>query len=196
MTTPPNITSTADAPVTSVAENTMPTAAGIAETVGAVLAQAATAAGPEHASDAAEIQSITNAMVRLLVGVPMRSDGQLTVKSLAEEAGLRRNKLTHKHIGLKDLFYALVRTQDARPKVADDLKRHNDELKKQLAGLRGERDQLRTDVRQLVRVVHVLEVENHQLRQSAGADGVVRVLPTQLRAPAGVRISPHLEAGE
>ncbi len=43
-------------------------------------------------------------MVRLLIGVPLHSDGQLTIKSLAAEAGLRRNKLTHKHTGLKDLF--------------------------------------------------------------------------------------------
>jgi hypothetical protein len=55
-------------------------------------------------------------MVRLLVGVPLRSDGQLTIKSLAEEAGLRRNKLTHKHTGLKDLFYALARSQNHRPR--------------------------------------------------------------------------------
>ncbi|MFA3843867.1 hypothetical protein ACEG43_48730 [Streptomyces aureus] len=34
---------------------------------------------------------------------------------------------------------------------------------------------------QLVRVIHVLEVENRQLRQSAGDDGVVRVLPVQQR---------------
>ncbi|NUR01565.1 MAG: hypothetical protein HOY79_35060 [Streptomyces sp.] len=116
-----------------------------------------------------------------MVGTPLRSDGQLTIKSLAQEAGLKRNKLTHKYTGLKDLFYALVRTQDARPKVVDDLKRTNEELQQKLTRLRAERDRLRTDVQQLVRVVHILEVENEQLRAAAGSDGVVRVLPTQHR---------------
>ncbi|WP_327580409.1 hypothetical protein [Streptomyces sp. NBC_00145] len=119
-------------------------------------------------------------MVRLPIGTPLRSDGQLTVKSLAVEAGLKRNKLTHKHTGLKDLFYALVQMQDSRPKAVDGLTRHNDQLKKRISALREERDQLRMDIKQLVRVIHVLEVENRQLRQSAGdGDGIVRVLPVQ-----------------
>ncbi|KOG52078.1 hypothetical protein ADK76_33400 [Streptomyces griseoflavus] len=116
-------------------------------------------------------------MIRLLIGVPVRSDGQLTVKSLAAEAGLKRNKLTHKHTGLKDLFYALVKAQDTRPKIADDLKRQNDDLKKKLAAVRQERDQLDRDIKQLARVVHVLEVENHQLRTNTGAGAVVRPFP-------------------
>ncbi|MFE9927685.1 hypothetical protein [Streptomyces sp. NPDC005533] len=153
-----------------------PLSAGIAKTVGAVLAQVSAVATPGSPQDAAEIQAITDAMVRLLVGVPLRSDGQLTVKSLAEEAGLRRNKLTHKHTGLKDLFYALIRAQDVRPKVADGLKETNDELSVRLKKVREERDQLQAQVKQLVRVVQVLEVENHQLRESAGQNGVVRVL--------------------
>ncbi|MFF0132037.1 hypothetical protein ACFYTG_41090 [Streptomyces mirabilis] len=55
-------------------------------------------------------------MVRLLIGAPLHSDGKLTIVSLAAEAGLRRNKLTHKHTGLKDLFYALVRGRDPSPR--------------------------------------------------------------------------------
>ncbi|MGP4051509.1 hypothetical protein [Streptomyces sp. 2A115] len=162
-------------------ETAVPAAAGIAATVGRVFAMAADAASPTRPGDTAEIQAITDAMVRLLIGTPLHSDGQLTIKSLAEEAGLKRNKLTHKHTGLKDLFYALVRMQDYRPKALDGLERQNDELKKKLSDLRDEHDQLRTDVKQLVRVIHVLKVENRQLRQSAGHDGVVRVLPVQRR---------------
>lgn len=60
-----------------------------------------------------------------------------------QKAGLKRNKLTHKHTGLKDLFYALVHMQDTRPKVVDDLKRTNDELQQKITRLRAERDQLR-----------------------------------------------------
>jgi hypothetical protein len=158
-----------------------PAAASIAETVGRVLAMTAAAASPSRPGDTAEIEAITDGMIRLLVGTPLRSDGQLTIKSLAQEAGLKRNKLTHKHTSLKDLFYALVRMQDTRPKVVDNLKRTNDELQQKLARLRAERDRLRTDVQQLVRVVHVLEVENQQLREAAGRDGIVRVLPVQHR---------------
>ncbi|WP_206336262.1 hypothetical protein [Streptomyces torulosus] len=161
----------------STDHQTEPAAAGIAETVGRVLAMAATAASPSRPGDTAEIEAITDAMVRLLVGTPLRSDGQLTIKSLAEEAGLKRNKLTHKHTGLKDLFYALVRMQDARPKVVDSLKRKNDELTQKLTRLRTEHDQLGTDLQQLARVVHVLEVENQQLRESASSDGVGRASP-------------------
>ncbi len=46
---------------------------------------------------------------RSSIGVPLRSEGQLTVKAPAEEAGLRRNKLTHEHTRLKDLLRALLR---------------------------------------------------------------------------------------
>lgn len=150
---------------------------GIAETVGRVLALAAAAASPSRPGDAAEIEAITDAMIRLLVGTPLPSDGQLTIKSLAQEASLKRNKLTHKHTGLKDLFYALVRMQDTRPKVVDGLKRTNEGLQQKVTRLRAERDRLRTDVQ----VVHVLEVENRQLREAASGDGVVRVLPVQHR---------------
>ena len=156
-------------------------AAQIAAAVGEAMAvsRAAVARSP---ADAAEIMAITDAMVRLLVGVPLRSDGQLTVKSLAEEAGLKRNKLTHKYTGLKDLFYALVRAQDHRPKNLDALHQRHDALRKRTESLRQERDALATQVQQLARVVHVLELENEQLRQS-GPGAVVRPLP---RRPSNV----------
>ncbi|WP_229854378.1 hypothetical protein [Streptomyces filipinensis] len=140
---------------------------------------AAAAASPSRLGDAAEIEAVTDAMIRLLVGTPLRSDGQLTIKSLAQEADVKRNKLTHKHTGLKGLFYALVRMQDARPKVVDDLKRKNDELQHKLTRLSAQHNQLRTCFQQLVRVLHVLKAENQQLRQSAGSDGGIRVLPVQ-----------------
>lgn len=48
----------------------------------------------EHES---ERQAIRDAMARLLDGQPIRSDGKLTIKSLADEAGLKRWLLTHRH---------------------------------------------------------------------------------------------------
>ncbi|MFE3117514.1 hypothetical protein [Streptomyces niveus] len=169
-------------PAPAIEEERGDQAAAIAETVGAVLAHAADALQQGTAADAAEIQMITNAMVRLLVGAPLRSDGHLTIKSLAEEADLRRNKLTHKHTGLKDLFYALVKAQQAPPRPFTDKERElSAKQKKDLARVRAERDSLRTLTQQMARVIHVLEVENHNLRQSAGIDGVVRVFPSPRR---------------
>ncbi|MFE3186595.1 hypothetical protein ACFXKR_37920 [Streptomyces violascens] len=145
MTTAPEATAHVDQGLGGGDDGAPPAAAGIAETVGRVYAMAAASASPARPGDSAEIQAITDAMVRLLIGTPLHSDGQLTIKSLAEEAGLKRNKLTHKYAGLKDLFYALVRMQDSRPKAVDGLKRQNDTLKKKLSNLRDEHNQLRTD---------------------------------------------------
>ncbi|MGW5274573.1 hypothetical protein ACWEQP_18745 [Streptomyces sp. NPDC004044] len=76
-------------------------------------------AGPD---DATEIQAVTDAMVRLLSGVPARSDGQLTVKSLAAEAGLKRNNLTHKHSGISESPMApvMVWSQPAKRSSANN----------------------------------------------------------------------------
>ena len=162
--------------MTETQENDRPPAADIATAIGEALVQATETAGTSRTEDRAEVRAITEAMVRLLAGVPLRSDGMLTIKSLAEEAGLRRNKLTHKHTGLKDLFYALVRSQDHRPKIADGLQAGNDRLRQKLAGLRAEHTRLKDQVVIFARVIHVLEVENAQLRAQRQADDVVRPL--------------------
>ncbi|MCJ0875515.1 hypothetical protein [Streptomyces sp. AP-93] len=152
------------------------TAPALAETIGAALAIAADTASGGNAEDRKEIRAITDAMIRLLAGVPLHSDGQLTVKSLAAESQLKRHKLTHKHTGLKDLFYALVRSQDHRPQIAQDLKEDNDRLRGQMASLREDHRKLKERLATFARVIHVLEVENHQLRQ-AQPGGVVRAFP-------------------
>jgi hypothetical protein len=60
-------------------------------------------------TDDEERSAISAAMHRLLAGKPVRSSGALDIVTLAAEAGLKRNKLTHKHKDLKDLFYAEVK---------------------------------------------------------------------------------------
>ena len=47
---------------------------------------------------------IRDAMERLIAGKPLHSDGKLTVKSLAEEARVKRWVLTHRHTDLQDEF--------------------------------------------------------------------------------------------
>lgn len=151
-------------------------AADIAAAIGDALIRATEAAGPGRTEDAAEIRAITEAMTRLLAGVPLRSDGQLTIKSLAEEARLRRNKLTHKHTGLKDLFYALVRSQHHRPKLADGLHADNDLLRRKLTDLRAAHSKLKDQLALFARIIHVLEVENAQLREQSRPGDTVRPL--------------------
>ncbi|WP_230193548.1 hypothetical protein [Streptomyces coriariae] len=137
--------------------------AALAQLVGDALAHADT-------EDAAEVRAITDAMVRLLIGAPLHSDGKLTIVSLATEAGLRRNKLTHRHTGLKDLFYALVKARTPVPDVLPDSARARAVKQQQdLARLRAERDDLRGQAQLLARIVHVLEIENSKLKETKAA---------------------------
>ncbi len=63
-------------------------------------------------TDGDDRRAITAAMQRLFGGTPLRSSDKLDIVSLAQEAGAKRNNLTHKHSDLKDLFYAQRRTRD------------------------------------------------------------------------------------
>lgn len=77
-----------------------------------------------------ERREIEAAMDRLLNGTPLRSDGKLTIVSLAAEAGVKRHVLTHKHTDLKDLFNARVKAQDPAPASETALREQNDELRR------------------------------------------------------------------
>ncbi|MBZ3908531.1 hypothetical protein [Streptomyces griseiscabiei] len=137
--------------------------AALAQLVGIALASAHDA----DSGDAAEVRAIADAMVRLLIGTPLHSDGKLTVVSLAAEAGLRRNKLTHKHTGLKDLFYALVKARAPLPETGSGAARNRAAKDQQdLARVRAERDDLRTQLQLMARIVQVLEVENQQIKEA------------------------------
>ncbi|MFC9005641.1 hypothetical protein [Streptomyces microflavus] len=137
--------------------------AALAQLVGTALASAHGA----DSEDAAEVKAITEAMVRLLIGTPLHSDGKLTVVSLAAEARLRRNKLTHKHTGLKDLFYALVKARGPLPEVGSETARARAAKQQQgLTRVRAERDDLRAQLQLMARIVHVLEIENHRLKET------------------------------
>jgi predicted RNase H-like nuclease (RuvC/YqgF family) len=111
---------------------------------------------------------IRAAMDRLLAGTPLRSDGALTVVSVAIEADVKRHLLTHRHTDLKDEFYARVRAQERVPASEQELR---DELKatqQKLAEAREENRQLKASVEAFARIVNVLTVENDRLarRQS------------------------------
>ncbi len=117
---------------------------------------------------------IRAAMSRLLSGIPTQSDGKLTVKSLALEAGVKRHLLTHKHTDLKDEFYGRVAAQNGEtPEVArlrtelDRLRVTHDRTKSELADA-----ELR--VKALLREVHLLTVENAQLSAPGGVVSAIR----------------------
>ncbi|MET7608146.1 hypothetical protein ABZS96_38140 [Streptomyces avermitilis] len=153
----------------------IPAAAALSPRDGATLAQLVGEAlthaqGNADTEDAVETRAITDAMVRLLIGAPLHSDGKLTIVSLATESGLRRNKLTHKHTGLKDLFYALVKARAAVPEALPDSARaHAAKQQQDLARVRAERDDLRGQAQLLARIFHLLEIENSKLKETNAA---------------------------
>lgn len=111
-------------------------------------------AGPD------ERQQIRDAMDRLLTGAALRSNGALTIVALAEEAGLKRHHLTHRHTDLKDEFNARVRQQGHVPanEVALRAKLHT--LEDRVVRLRADLASAEDHVSQLRRMNNVLAVEN------------------------------------
>ncbi|TWP32701.1 hypothetical protein [Leekyejoonella antrihumi] len=129
-------------------------------------------------SDQEERDAITAAMERLLAGTPMRSSGNLDIISLAQEAGLKRNKLTHKHTDLKDRFYAECRVRDGI--TIREVKLHNEiaQLKARIDDLREERDNYRTANEVFVRALHALTIENDTLRRNTSRSSTAHLAVT------------------
>jgi uncharacterized protein YceH (UPF0502 family) len=115
-----------------------------------------------------ERRLIRDAMDRLLAGQPIRSTGALTVVALAEEAGVKRHLLTHRHPDLKDEFYAKVKAQGAVPQSEVDLRARVAALEAKVITLRTERDALRAEAATLRRMNNVLAVENAQYATVSG----------------------------
>lgn len=104
-------------------------------------------------------QIIRDAMIRLIVGKPIRSDGKLTVKSLAEEAGVKRWVLTHKFTDLQEEFKAKIEGLGGEPQEVLKLRRQLTERDEVISRLRLEIRVLTNDRQQLERVVNVLSLE-------------------------------------
>ena len=107
---------------------------------------------------------IEAAMDRPLAGALLRSDGTLTVVSLAIEAGVKRHVLTHRHTDLKDRFYARVKAQNAVPASETALREQIIDLRRKVAGMRAERDEYKQAADALARALNVLTAENDALR--------------------------------
>jgi chromosome segregation ATPase len=115
-----------------------------------------------------ERAEIEAAMSRLLDDIPLRSDGKLTVVSLAIEAGVKRHVLTHKHTDLKDRFYARVKAQQSDPANEVALREQNAELRRKLDDMRAERDEYKQAADALARALNVLTAENDKLCRQIG----------------------------
>src|SRR5690625_5844027 len=75
-----------------------------------------------------ERRAIREAMTRLLEAHPIRSDGKLTVKSLADEAGVKRWILTHRHQDLQAEFRDRVATHGTDTTGEGRSEEHTSEL--------------------------------------------------------------------
>ena len=111
-----------------------------------------------------ERRLIRDAMTRLLDGDPIRSDGKLTVKSLAAEAGLKRWYLTHKHTDLRDEFYDRVRVQGATPAAMTKLYEEIAALKEAHKRDRAALDHAEAQMKIHARETQVLAFENARLK--------------------------------
>ncbi|MFV1361759.1 hypothetical protein ABFV47_32705 [Mycolicibacterium fortuitum] len=129
-------------------------------------------------------------MDRLIAGTTLHSDGKLTIKSLAEEAQVKRWVLTHRHTDLQDEFRARIAdTTGEQPPALRKLHDAHAEATEKIKELRAEVAGLKATVRQFERVVQVLALENHQLRSESGTDRVVTLsaVPGRRRRSTTVR---------
>lgn len=116
-----------------------------------------------------ERQVIRDAMTRLLAGDAIRSNGALTIVSLAEEAGVKRHLLTHRHTDLRDEFYDRVRSQGQVPHSEIALRAQIMKLEKSLDKAREEKKRLRAENRLLRRMNNVLSVEKAAAEEALNA---------------------------
>jgi len=96
-----------------------------------------------------ERQAIRDAMGRLLDGKPIRSDGKLTIKSLADEADVKRWILTHRHQDLQDEFRARVARHGSDPEPV--------RLQKRVHDLHQENQRLHAELREAKATTSMLE---------------------------------------
>ncbi|MEV6311492.1 hypothetical protein AB0M10_23160 [Streptomyces sp. NPDC051840] len=100
---------------------------------------------------------IREAMDRLLAGQATTSNGSLTVKALAEEAGVHRMALLKRHGDLKNEFYGRVRAETTQiPESEKRLRQTVSKLKKTVSNQKTEIDDLRQQVTSLALASAVL----------------------------------------
>ena len=119
--------------------------------------------------------AIRDAMARLLDGAPIRSDGKLTIKTLADEAGVKRWVLTHRHTDLQEEFRARVDRHGQDPEPVARLKEQLEHLRQENTRLRQELRQDKATISLLQRHIAVDALEH--IRQPPSLDGRGRLRP-------------------
>jgi len=131
-------------------------------------------------ADRRQRQQIRDAMDRLIAGTALHSDGKLTIKSLAEEAQIKRWVLTHRYTDLQDEFRARIAdTTGNQPPALRKLHDAHLEATEKIRELRAEVAELKATLRQFERVVQVLALENHQLKnpETRGQSATLSAVP-------------------
>ncbi|WP_234802106.1 hypothetical protein [Mycolicibacterium conceptionense] len=109
-------------------------------------------------------RAIRDAMDRLIEGKVLHSDGKLTVKSLAEEARVKRWLLTHLHTDLQDEFRARIANTNTEPPILQALREEKNDAQKRVKELTADVTALTATIHQLERVIQVLALENQKFR--------------------------------
>jgi len=118
-----------------------------------------------------ERRAIRDAMARLLDGKPIRSDGKLTIKSLADEAEVKRWVLTHRHQDLQAEFRDRVAQHGTDPEPVRQLKDRVHELQQQNQQLRTQMREAKATTALLERVIAVQALEAQQQARPAAPPG-------------------------
>lgn len=124
-------------------------------------------------------RTIRDAMDRLIDGKPLHSDGKLTIKSLAEEARVKRWLLTHRHTDLQDEFRSRIDNTDTEPPILMALRDEKADAKERIKKLTAEVTALTATIHQLERIIQVVALENEQLRSPAARSGRIASLPAR-----------------
>jgi hypothetical protein len=112
-------------------------------------------------------------MDRLIEGKPLYSDGKLTVTALAEEARIKRWLLTHRHTDLQEEFRARIASADSEPPAIRALQAEKIDAEKRVKVLTADVTALTATIHQLERIVHVLALENDELRSDRARSSAV-----------------------
>lgn len=117
-----------------------------------------------------ERSAIRDAMTRLLDGRPVRSDGKLTIKSLADEAGVKRWILTHRHQDLQVEFKDRVARHGTDPEPVRVLKGRIEGLTEETRRLREQLREARATISMLERHIAVEALETTPEPPAVGPD--------------------------
>ncbi|TQK43158.1 hypothetical protein FBY35_4609 [Streptomyces sp. SLBN-118] len=132
--------------------------------------------------------ALIQAMDRLLAGTPQRSDGSLTVATLAREAGISRASAYRAGEAL-ELFRQRIDEHSSGPDVPTTLRERIRELQGELREARRARHDeisgLRRSVDTLAQHVQALTLDNQRLRAELVRKGTITSLPTATAPSAG-----------